>query len=273
MNPSEAKSLICDGDVLLDLYPDGVGHLRLNRPDASNAMSNDFLRALFDAVMRAHGEPAMRVLVLSGEGRNFCAGGDVKDFAAKGEGLPDYLREATSWLAMVAGGLIRLQQPVVVAVQGYAAGGGGLGLVCAADLAVAGRSAKFLPGATRAGMAPDAGVTVTLQRLVGFRRAMEMVLLNPTLSADEAKEIGLVNRVVDDGAVLDEAFALARTLAAGAPLALAAAKRMLWDGIGRSVEDALPDESRTVSWLSGTADAREALAAVIERRTPTFRGI
>ena len=159
----EPKALIADGDVLLDLYENGVGHLRLNRPDASNAMSNEFLKALFDAVMRCHGESAMRVVVLSGEGRHFCAGGDVKDFASKGEGLPDYLREATTWLGMVAGSLVRLQQPVVVAVQGYAAGGGGLGLVCAGDLVVAGQGAKFMSGATRAGMAPDAGSTVALQ--------------------------------------------------------------------------------------------------------------
>ncbi|HZE66742.1 MAG TPA: enoyl-CoA hydratase-related protein [Sporichthyaceae bacterium] len=258
--------------VLLDLRKDGVGHLLLNRPEASNAMSVVFLRELHDAVMRAHGDPALRVLVLSGAGKNFCTGGDVKDFASKGEALPDYLREATSWLQMVASGLMRLRAPVIAAVHGYAAGGGGFGLVCAADLVIAGRAAKFLPGATRAGMAPDAGVSVTLSRIVGIRTAMELVLTNPTLSADEAKAIGLVNRVVDDTTLLDEAFAWAEQLAAGAPLALGAAKRLLWDGVGRSVETALPDESRTVSELSGTYDAREGLAAVIERRAPHFEG-
>jgi len=168
--------------VLLDLRKDGVGHLLLNRPEASNAMSVVFLRELHDAVMRAHGDPALRVLVLSGAGKNFCTGGDVKDFASKGEALPDYLREATSWLQMVASGLMRLRAPVIAAVHGYAAGGGGFGLVCAADLVIAGRAAKFLPGATRAGMAPDAGVSVTLSRIVGIRTAMELVLTNPTLS-------------------------------------------------------------------------------------------
>ena len=269
---SEPKALIAEGDVLLDLHDDGVGHLRLNRPEASNAMSNEFLKALFEAVMHCHGQSAMRAVVLSGEGRHFCAGGDVKDFAAKGEGLPDYLREATTWLGMVAGSMIHLQQPVVVAVQGYAAGGGGLGLVCAGDLVVAGRGAKFMSGATRAGMAPDAGSTVALQRIVGLRKAMEIVLLNPTLTAEDALGLGLVNKVVEDDALLDEAFALARQLAAGAPLAMAGAKRLLWDGVGRSVEEAFPDESRTVSALSGTADAREALAAVIEKRQPEFKG-
>jgi 2-(1,2-epoxy-1,2-dihydrophenyl)acetyl-CoA isomerase len=260
------------GLVLLELRKDGVGHLLLNRPEASNAMSVAFLRELYDAVMQAHGDPTLRVLVLSGAGPNFCTGGDVKDFASKGEALPDYLREATTWLQMVSSGLMRLRAPVIAAVHGYAAGGGGFGLVCAADLVIAGREAKFLTGATRAGMAPDAGVSVTLQRIVGLRKAMELVLTNPVLSAEEAKAIGLVNRVVDDTTVLDEAFAWAEQLAAGAPLALGAAKRLLWDGVGRSVETALPDESRTVSELSGTYDAREGLAAVIERRAPHFEG-
>jgi 2-(1,2-epoxy-1,2-dihydrophenyl)acetyl-CoA isomerase len=268
----EPKALIGDGQVLLHLHHNGVAHLRLNRPTASNAMSNAFLRELHEAVMACHREPGLRAVVLSGAGPNFCTGGDIKDFASKGEALPDYLREATSWLQMVSAGLIRLSAPVVAAVQGYAAGGGGFGLVCAADLVVAGESAKFLPGATRAGMAPDAGVSVTLSKLIGLRRAMELVLLNPTLTADQAADLGLVNRVVPDELILDEAFALADELANGAPLALSASKRLLWDGVDRSVETALPDESRTVSELSGTYDAREGLAAVIERRAPKFEG-
>lgn len=260
------------GMVLLDLDDSGVGRLTLNRPEAANGMSVPFLRALYDALMRCHSEPRLRVLVVSGAGPNFCAGGDIKDFASKGEGLPDYLREATSWLQISVSALMRLNAPVIAAVHGFAAGGGGFGLVCAADLVVAAESAKFLPGATRAGMAPDAGVSVTLPRLVGLRRAMNLVLTNPILSAEEALDIGLVNQVVPDAELAEAADRLAATLAAGAPLALAASKRLLWDGVGRSVETGLPDEARTVSELSGTADAREGLAAVIERRRPVFTG-
>lgn len=267
-----SDQLIDSGMVLLDLYDDGIGQLRLNRPEAANGMSVPFLRALYDAVIRCHGEPRLRVLLISGEGPHFCAGGDVKDFASRGEALPDYLREATSWLQISVSALMRLSAPTIAVVHGFAAGGGGFGLVCAADLVVAAESAKFLPGATRAGMAPDAGVSVTLPRLVGLRRAMELVLTNPTLSATEAYDLGLVTRIVPDESLHEAARDLARTLAAGAPLALAASKRLLWDGVGRSVEAALPDEARTVSQLSGTADAREGLAAVIERRRPTFTG-
>ena len=266
------EKLIDSGLVLLGLEDSGVGRLTLNRPEAANGMSVPFLRALYDALMRCHSEPRLRVLVVSGAGPNFCAGGDIKDFASKGEGLPDYLREATSWLQISVSALMRLNAPVIAAVHGFAAGGGGFGLVCAADLVVAAESAKFLPGATRAGMAPDAGVSVTLPRLVGLRRAMNLVLTNPILSAEEALDIGLVNQVVPDAELTEAADRLAATLAAGAPLALAASKRLLWDGVGRSVETGLPDEARTVSELSGTADAREGLAAVIERRRPVFTG-
>jgi 2-(1,2-epoxy-1,2-dihydrophenyl)acetyl-CoA isomerase len=264
--------LISDGLALLDLDSDGVGHLRLNRPEASNGMNVPFLRALYDAVMAAHGEPRLRVLLLSGEGPNFCAGGDVKTFASKGDALPDYLREATAWLQTCVQGLLSLQVPVIASVHGYAAGGGGFGLVCASDIVVAGESAKFLSGATRVGMAPDAGVSVTLPLLVGLRKALDIILTNPVLTAAEALDIGLITRVVPDDELAAESLALARSLAAGATKALGAAKRLVWSGLGARVEAQLPEEARTVAELSGTADALEGLAAVIERRAPSFGG-
>ena len=266
------RSLISDGTALLDLADNGVAHLTLNRPEASNGMDVPFLQSLYTALMAAHGEPKLRVLLITGAGPNFCAGGDIKTFASKGEALPDYLREATSWLQICSGALLGLQAPVIAAVHGFAAGGGGFGLVCSADLVIAAESSKFLAGATRVGMASDAGVSVSLPQLVGVRKALEIVLTNPTLSAAEALAIGLVTKVVPDDALFDEARALADTLASGAPKALAAAKRLVWSGIGSRVEAQLPEEARTVAELSGTADAREGLAAVIERRAPIFTG-
>lgn len=264
--------LIGDGLALLGLDEDGVGHLRLNRPEASNGMDVPFLRALHEAILAAHAEPRVRVLLLSGEGPNFCAGGDVKTFAGQGPGLPDYLREATTWLQACVQGLLSLQVPVIASVHGYAAGGGGFGLVCASDLVVAAESARFLAGATRVGMAPDAGVSVTLPLLVGLRKAMEIVMTNPVLTAAEALEIGLITRVVPDEELAAASLALARSLAGGATRALGAAKRLVWSGLGARVEAQLPEEARTVAELSGTADALEGLAAVIERRDPVFRG-
>lgn len=267
-----AEPLVSEGPARLELDAHGIGHLRLARPEAANGLDMDMLAGLHAALLVAHGEQRLRVLLVTGEGRNFCAGGDVHAFLAKGEQLPGYIRQATALLQQVAGLLMRLPAPVITAVQGFAAGGGGMGLVCSSDVVVAAESAKFLAGATRVAMVPDAGVSVTLTQLVGLRRATEILMFNPVIPADEAFAMGLVTRVVPDAALYDEALAMARQLAAGAPAALAATKRLLWSGIGQSVEAAMPEENHTQALLSGMADAREGLAAVIEKRAPKFTG-
>ena len=228
---------------------DGVARLRLNRPDASNGLNVEILKALHEAILACHADPAVRVVLLSGEGRNFCAGGDIKTFESKGEALPEYLREATAWLQWAA-----------------------LGVKGEITLVVAGRSAKFFSGAVRVGMAPDGGSSVTLAQLVGLRQALRILLTNPTLSAQEAADIGLITEVVDDENLVSRADELAATLAALPPLALSATKRLVWSGVGQSVEQRLAEEARTVSELSGTADSLEGLRAVIERRPPRFTG-
>lgn len=267
-----SEVLVGEGPVRLALHADGVAHLRLARPEAANGLNVELLRALHEAVLRIHGEGRVRAVLLTGDGPHFCAGGDVHTFLAKGEALPDYIRVATALLQLATAALIRLNPPVVAAVQGFAAGGGGMGLVCSSDFVVAGESTRFLAGATRVAMVPDAGVSVTLTQLVGFRRAMEILMLNPTITAAEAQDMGLVTRVVADERLMDEAWSLARQLAAGAPAALANTKRLLWNGIGQGVEAAMPEENHIQALLSGMADAREGLAAVIEKRTPRFTG-
>lgn len=261
-----------EAPVTVETSAHGVARLQLNRPEASNGLDVPLLRALHEAILACHADPAVRVVLLTGAGRNFCAGGDVKTFESKGEGLPAYLREATAWLQLATAALIQLRVPVVTAVQGFAAGGGGMGLVCASDVVVAGESAKFFSGAVRVGMAPDGGSSVTLTQLVGLRQALRILLTNPTLSAAEALEIGLITEVVPDDALTARADELVAQLADLPPLALSATKRLVWSGVGQSVEQRLAEEARTVSELSGTADSLEGLRAVIERRPPRFVG-
>ena len=258
--------------VLREVTPNGVASIRLNRPQTSNGLNVETLRALHDVVLTCHADPAVKVVLLTGAGKNFCAGGDVKTFESKGERLPDYLREATAWLQLATAALIQLRVPVVTAVQGFAAGGGGLGLVCASDIVVAATSAKFFSGAVRVGMAPDGGSSVTLTQLVGLRQALRILLTNPTLTADEAAAIGLITEVVAEDELTARAQEIADDLAAMPTLALSATKRLVWSGVGASIEERLPEESRTVSELSGTADALEGLRAVIERRPPRYTG-
>lgn len=270
MPPPEV--LIGEGPALLALHADGVAHVRLNRPEAANGLDMAMLRGLHEVMTAVHGDGRVRAVLITGEGKNFCAGGDVHTFLSRGEALPDYIRVATSYLQIVASMMMRLDAPVVSAVQGFAAGGGGMGLVCSSDFVVAGASAKFLAGATRVAMVPDAGVSVTLTQLVGLRKAMEILMLNPVITAPQALAMGLITRVVDDAQLESEAFALARQLAAGAPAALAGTKRLLWNGLGSGVDACMPEENRMQAHLCGMADAREGLAAVIEKRAPTFTG-
>jgi 2-(1,2-epoxy-1,2-dihydrophenyl)acetyl-CoA isomerase len=266
------EQLLGSGPVLLDLEDDGVARLRLNRPEAANAMNLALLEVLYGALLLCDTNPRVRAILITGEGRNFCAGGDVRAFAAQGENLPNHVREVTVWLNNSISLLTQLTAPVVVAVHGVAAGGGGFGLVCAADLVIASESARFIGPGTRIGMTPDAGTTVTLPALVGFRKAMEIVLTNPTLTAAEALSIGLLNRVVTDDALPGEALSLARQLAAGPREAIAATKRLLWEGIGCSVDARLAAESLTIARVAATPDVREGLASVAERRDPRFAG-
>lgn len=268
---SKPDVLISAGAVLLELHG-GVAHLRLNRPEASNGLDIPTLQDLQAALMRCHGDRRVRVVLLTGAGANFCAGGDVHTFISKGNELPEYIRQATIYLQAAISALIHLDAPVVAAVQGFAAGGGGMGLVCATDVVIAGESAKFLAGATRVAMAPDAGLSVTLPRLVGPRKAMEMLLMNPVVKAPEALALGLISQIVADAELQDTAMAYAQQMALGAPRALAATKRLLWAGVGLGVDAAMPEESRTVAALCRTADVREGLAAVIEKRIAHFEG-
>lgn len=257
--------------VLLDVR-DGVAHLTLNRPEQSNALNAALLEALLDAVRSLQERDDVRAVLFSGNGKNFCGGGDVVEFASKGEQLPEHLVVLTEQLGRIASGLVHLDAPVVAAVRGAATGGGGLGLACAADIVVAGESARFMLGATRVGMAPDAGLTFTLPRLIGLRASLELALLNPMLGAQEAKDLGLVGRVVVDDEVHAHALEIATSIAAGPAASQAATKRLLWVGAGATFDAVLDDEAATVSELSGTADAREGLAAVIERRAAVFGG-
>lgn len=178
---------------------------------------------------------------------------------------------ATSYLQICVAALVNLEVPVVTRVHGFAAGGAGMGLVCSSDIVVCGDGTRFMAGATRVGMAPDGGATATLSKIVGFRRAMDLVLTNRIVDAAEAERIGLVTKTVPDSELDDVVLDYARMLAAGAPKALSAAKRLMWNGLSRGFEAALPDEARETAALSGTQDSMEGLSAVIEKRAPKFR--
>lgn len=233
-------------------------------------MNLDLLKALHDKLMQCSTDPRVRAVLITGAGKNFCAGGDVRDFAAHQDDLPSHLREVTIWLSYSIALMTQMDAPVVVAVHGVAAGGGGFGLVCAADLVLAEESSRFFGPGTRIGMTPDAGTTVTLTAAVGLRAAMEIVLTNPTLTSADALRMGLVNRVVPDGTVGDEGRVLAASIAAGPQLANAAAKRLLWDASAGMLSERMAAESMAIAKVAESPDVIEGLASVQERREPRF---
>lgn len=256
--------------LLFDIR-DNVAHITLNRPDAANSMNAEMARELMHAALRCDEGPAVRAVLITGAGRTFCAGGDLRAFAAEGDNLPSHLKEMTTYLHAAVSRLARMDAPVIAAVQGAAAGAG-MSLVCATDIVLAAESARFTVAYTRVGLAPDGSSTYSLTRLVGLRRALELALTNRMLSVKEALDWGLVTRVVPDAELQAEAEALAGQLAAGATKALGAAKRLLRDGSTETLETQMELEARAIADMARTADAREGIAAFLEKREPEFRG-
>jgi 2-(1,2-epoxy-1,2-dihydrophenyl)acetyl-CoA isomerase len=223
------------------------------------------------AVHLAHAD-GVRAVLLTANGRVFCGGGDLGAFAAvDAADLPAFIDDLTIDLHAAVARLSRLEAPLVAAVTG-SAGGAGMSLVAACDLVVAGESARFTMGYTKAGLVPDGTSSFYLARVVGLRRAMDLVLTNRTLSAAEAEAWGLVNRVVPDDQVISEATALARQLATGPTRALGLAKRVLYEGANSSLEAAMERESAAISRAARSEDAREGIAAFLGKRAAAFTG-
>ena len=250
---------------------DHVAHLTLNRPTAANGITVELARDLMYATLQCDEDPAVRAVVLAGAGRMFCGGGDLKTFAAKGDDLPHYLKDVTTYLHAAVSRLTRMDAPVVAAVHGSAAGAG-MSLACAADIVLASDDAKFTMAYTRAGLTPDGSSTYFLSRIVGLRRALELTLTSRVLSAAEAMALGIVTRVVPATQLLDEAHAMAAAFAAGPTAALGASKRLLHAGWTGTLETQMELETRAIADIARGPDAREGIAAFAEKRPAKFIG-
>lgn len=250
---------------------ENVAIITLNRPEVANALNLTMSKELFAASLACDQRRDIRAVLLTGAGRFFCGGGDLAGFAAAGDGMGTLLKEMTTYFHAAISRFNRADAPLIAAVNG-AAGGAGLSLVCATDIAIAAESAKFVMAYTAAGLTPDGSSTYFLPRLVGLRRAQELALLNRRLTAAEAAEWGLINRVVADGTALDEAKKVAFQLAQGPSKALGAASRLMRQSFDQSLETQMEEEAQTIAAISTTADAREGVAAFLAKRTPAFKG-
>ncbi len=247
----------------------GVAHIRFNRPEGANAVNPTFAADLRQAMLDAAYDDAVRAVAVTAEGKVFCAGGDLKYFNEQGDALP---RGAADMLVDFHGAiyLMNRMEKVVVAAVGGAAGGAGLSIVSSFDLVVASENAKFTMAYTRAAMTPDGTSTYFLGRHIGLRRALDLTLTNRVLSAEEAEDWGLVNRVVPKGEADQAALDLAAQMAAGPAAALGQAKRLIYEGFDSALPEAGEREGHAITAAMASPNGKEGIAAFVEKRGPNF---
>jgi 2-(1,2-epoxy-1,2-dihydrophenyl)acetyl-CoA isomerase len=250
---------------------DHVATLTLDRPGTFNALDLSTAAALADALLGASSDPRVRAVVLTGAGRAFSAGGDLRHAASHPHGPPAAFRELATRVHVCVAEIRRMDKPVIAAVNGVAAGGG-FSLALACDFRVMAAGARLVQGYTSQGLAMDAGGTFTLPRLVGLARALEIAAFDEPIPADRALAWGLATRVVPDGAALDEAHAMAATLAGRSVHAFAAVKRLLTDAYDTPLEAQLERERAALVACAGHPDGMEGVRAFLEKRRPVFGG-
>tara|TARA_B100001750_G_scaffold98822_1_gene78288 strand:+ start:35 stop:775 length:741 start_codon:yes stop_codon:yes gene_type:complete len=245
-----------------------VGEIVLDRPEGRNSMTPELLEAFGEAACAAAGDADLRCLIVRGEGRCFSAGADLKANLQTGSGLP-HERSYAMYAPFLS--LVDLEVPIVGALNGHAVGGGfGLALTC--DIRIGARDAKYGANFARLGFGSGMAISYVLPRLVGVSRAAEMLFTGKLVSGDEAEAMGLLSRALPAEEVLPAARELAGEIAASAPLAVRAIKRALRHNLDWDPKSAARYEAALQADTLTTADAREGMAALLEKRPPIFTG-
>ncbi len=258
------------------LLVERVGHVvvvTMNRPEAKNALSPSMLIGMADAWDMIDGDKDVRAAVLTGAGGVFCSGADLKAMNSNVQD-PDVAKRMREDTGLAWKALLRhysLKKPLIAAVEGYAVAGG-TEILQATDIRVAGESAKFGVLEVRRGLFPLGGSTVRLRRQIPFTKAMELLLIGDTITAAEAKEMGLIGRVVPDGQALDEGLKIAEKIAKNGPLAVLAIKRSVLETEGLSEAEGLKVELEIGMPIFGTNDSKEGTKAFAEKREPNYTG-
>ncbi len=250
---------------------DGVATILLNRPKVMNALDAGMIVQLREAAERAEHDAQARAVVIRGAGPAFLAGGDVAMFHANLTKMPALVREGAPELHRAILALRRAPKPVLASVHGAVAGAG-VSVMAAADLAIAADGTKFTMAYSRLGTSPDGGATYSLPRLVGMRKALELILLSDTIDAREALGLGLINWVVGAEQLAAETGSIARRLAQGATAAFAEIKQLLNQSYDQTLAAQLNAEVEAFARCAGTRDFAEGVTAFVEKRKPKFEG-
>lgn len=259
-----------DGVVIVERPAPGVARLVMSRPEQRNAIDQALARGLREALEDVAADDAVRAVLLAGAGPTFCAGGDLRMMVEAGQaGREQLLLDVTRHFHAAVAAIATMPKPVIAAVRG-GAGGGGLSLLLACDLVVIDEAAKLLFAFNAIGLSPDGGSSFHLPRVLGWRRATELALLNEPLDGKRAVELGLATRAVAADKVDEEGLALATRLAAGPTRAYGRTKELL--RAQRPLAEALEAERETIAALSAEVDAGEGIDAFLEKRAPRFQG-
>jgi 2-(1,2-epoxy-1,2-dihydrophenyl)acetyl-CoA isomerase len=250
----------------------GVAILRLNRPDALNSFTAEMHGEVREALSGAAEDRAVRAVLLTGNGRGFCAGQDLNDRAvAPGEAMPDLGDSVENYYNPLIRLLTTMEKPVICAVNGVAAGAGA-NIALACDIVIAARSARFIESFSRLGLIPDSGGTWILPRLVGMARARGLAMLGPKVSAEQAEAWGMIWQVVDDGELMATALGLAEQMATQPTRGFAFTKQALAASAANSLDAQLELEKELMRAAGRTHDYQEGVKAFLEKRQPNYRG-
>lgn len=263
-----------DYKTLLLSLENQVAKITLNRPEQANGMNMELIEELADAARycdQAVNDSHAKAVLITGNGNIFCAGGDIHSFKSFGAEVSTEIARLAGHLHEATSCFMQMQAPVITAVNGAAAGAG-FSLAMIGDLVVAAESAQFMLAYTAIGLSPDGAATYTLPRLVGLRRAQELILLNRRLSANEALEWGLITKVFSDDSFMDEAMSLANKLANGPTRSFGTVKKLLNASDTNTPEEQMALEAENLAALSSSKDGQEGIMSFLEKRKPSFSG-
>ncbi len=261
-------------ETILYEVEEGVATITLNRPEVLNAFNTQMNQDLKLALKKAKEDENVRAIIITGAGRGFCSGADVKSFA-EGVALESFKKmvenEELMDLLISPYDLINVEKPIIAAVNGVAVGFG-MNLCINCDIVIASEKASFGEFFVKMGVLPDMNGCFILPRIVGIHKAKELIFTGDRIDAKEAERIGLVNKVVPHEELMSTAKALAKKLAENPPLAIGMAKRLIHEGYGEFFSEMLKREIRYQAKLYASEDHREAALAFLEKRKPVFKG-